>query len=175
MGAGDTEGAKSPEQPAIDDTLRALLRELDEYLATAPEEQLSENVLPLASARVVKAAGFDIERYTREAKQFVDATPEHDRVLGSFPDAVAYYLGLRLTMTEDDEIEPVVAEERLAHARAALEERARLVEDDFPHVAKGFRCLLEETAETYPPEDRLWRAMALRIGEPAMPRPGWSS
>jgi hypothetical protein len=78
-------------------------------------------------------------------------------------------------MSVDGKVEPELARERLERARRMLEERAVLVEGEFPTVARGFRLLLDETAGGAPPEDRLWRAMALRIGERVMPRPGWSS
>jgi hypothetical protein len=162
-------------QPAISDTFRVLLEEFEAFLDPLPEDELSEHILPLASSWVLNDAGFDIERHTEEARQFVEATPEHDRVLRSFPGAVSYFLALRLTMSADDALEPGAAQGRLERARAALEERARLVEADCPMVARGFRLLLEETAGARPPDDRLWRAMALRIGERVMPRPGWSS
>jgi hypothetical protein len=78
---------------------------------------------------------------------------------------MGYYLSLRLTMNEHDEIEREAAEERLTRARDALAVRAEWVENDFPLIADGFRRLLEETRGGTPPEDRLWRALARRIGD----------
>jgi hypothetical protein len=78
-------------------------------------------------------------------------------------------------MSPADEFERERARAQLEAAREAVGRRAQLLDTDFPRVAEGFRRLLEETAGAAPPDDRLWRAMALRIGERTMPRPGWSS
>src|SRR3979409_518226 len=110
-----TEDAPSP----IPDGLREALAELEAYLDGEPPEKLSEHVLVLASTGVLGDAGFDLERYYREAKEFYDVTPEHDRVLSSFPDAMGYYLSLRLTMNERDEIERDTAQAHLDAARTA--------------------------------------------------------
>jgi len=167
-------GRQQVERTGIPGAFRGLLEELEAFLAPFPAERLSENLLPLASAWVLNDAGFDLERYTEEARRFVEQTPGHDRVLRSFPDAVSYYLALRLTISVDEQVEHELACERLERVRQTLEERAVLLEGEFPTVARGFRLLLEETAGGAPPEDRLWRAMALRIGERVMPRPGWT-
>src|SRR5262245_35018514 len=115
---GETDAPSSTERGAtVSETLRPLLEELEEYLAPLPDDQLSELVLPLGSAWVLEDAGFDLERYDAEAKEFVAATPEHDRILRSFPNSVAYYMGLRLTMSRDDEPEPERAQAQLDAAR----------------------------------------------------------
>jgi len=157
----DDQGAR----PAIPDGLRPALAELEAYLAGEPPARLADYTLVLASTWVLGDAGFDLDRYYAEAEQFRTFTPEHDRVLASFPDSMGYYLSLRLMMNEQDEMEPERAAEALARARRALAARATLVEAEFPLIATGFRTLLDETKDGTPPEDRLWRALARRIGD----------
>jgi len=161
--------AVSPEASRIPEGLRPALAELEAYLDCEPPEKLSELVLVLASTWVLGDTGFDLDRYYAEAKTFYDVTPEHDRVLNSFPDAMGYYVALRLTMTEADEIDPQAAQEKLESARAALALRAMWVEGDYPLITEGFRRLLAETEGGTPPEDRLWRALARRIGDRYLP------
>ena len=165
--SGDRPGGQ-PESP-IPEGLRSALIELEAFLDGEPAEQLSEYVLVLASTWVLGDAGFDLDRYYAEAKTFYEVTPEHDRVLSSFPDSMGYYLSLRLMMDEADEIHRDGAQARLDAARAVLEVRAQWVEDEFPLIALGFRRLLEETAGGSPPEDRLWFALARRIGDRYLP------
>jgi hypothetical protein len=74
-------------------------------------------------------------------------------------------MSLRLMMTEADAIEPEVAQARLEAARAALAVRADWVEEEYPLIAAGFRRLAEETAGGSPPDDRLWKALARRVGD----------
>ena len=133
----------------IPEGLRPALAELEAYLDGEPPEKLAELVLVLASTWVLGDAGFDLDRYYAEAKTFYDVTPEHDRVLNSFPDAMGYYLALRLTMTEADEVDGEAAHEKLGAARAALALRAEWVEADYPLIAEGFRRLLDETRGSY--------------------------
>ena len=161
----DAAAATSP----IPEGIRPYLAELEAYLDGEPPEKLSELVLVLASTWVLGDAGFDLDRYYAEAKTFYDVTPEHDRVLSSFPDAMGYYLALRLTMTEADEIDRESAQQQLDAARAALAQRAEWVRGEYPLIAEGFRLLLEETEGGTPPEDRLWRALARRIGDRYLP------
>jgi hypothetical protein len=153
----------------IPDALRPALEELEAYLDGEPPEKLADHVLVLASTWVLGDAGFDLDRYYAEAKTFYDVTPEHDRVLTSFPDSLGYYVSLRLMMTEDGELEPEPAQARLDAARGALAERATRVEGDFPLIAAGFRRLLEETRDGRQPDDCLWRALARRIGDRYLP------
>jgi len=160
--------ATAPLAP-IPDSLRPALAELEAYLDGEPVEKLSTHVLVLASTLVLGDAGFDLDRYEREARTFYELTPEHDRVLASFPDAMGYYLALRLMTGEDGEVDRAAARARLEAARAALAARADSVEAEFPRVAEGFRRLLEETAGDAPPEDRLWQALARRIGDRLLP------
>src|SRR5215471_18519601 len=142
------------DRPDVPETLRPALAELEAYLVGLPPERLADHVLVLASTWTLADAGLDLDRLAQDARQFRQTTPEHDRVLASFPDAIASYLVYRMMMSDDDELEPAVAAERLAQVRAALELRAAWVEDDFPLVAEGFRRLLAETAGGAPPYDR---------------------
>jgi hypothetical protein len=158
-----------PARASIPEGLQPALAELEAYLVGEPEGRLSTLVLVLASTWVLGDAGFDLDRYYAEAKTFYDITPEHDRVLTSFPESLGFYLSLRLTMNEAGEPEPERARAELDAARAALEQRARLVQADYPLIAAGFRRLLEETEGGSPPEDRLWHAMARRIGDRYLP------
>jgi hypothetical protein len=162
-------GTEKSEPSPIPEGLEPALRELESWLDGEPRESLSRHVLVLASTWVLGDAGFDLDRYYAEAKTFYDVTPEHDRVLSSFPDSMGYYMSLRLMMDEADRIEPDEAQAKLGAARAALELRTRWVESEYPLIAEGFRCLLEETAGGTPPEDRLWRALARRIGDRYLP------
>lgn len=153
----------------IPNGLRPALAELEGYLDGEPPDRLSDLVLVLASTWVLGDAGFDLDRYTREAKAFYELTPEHDRVLTSFPESMGFYLSLRLMMDEGGEREPERARTQLDAARAALAARADLVEAEYPLIADGFRRLLEETANGVPPDDRLWHALARRIGDRYLP------
>jgi len=162
-GRADTEPSPIPEG------LLPALGELETFLAGELPEKLSGYVLVLASTWVLGEAGFDLERYYREASVFYQITPEHDRVLSSFPDAIASYLVYRLMTSESEELEPEVAQERLARVRAAVEVRAQWTEADFPLIAEGFRRLLRETEGGTPPYDVLWHALARRIGDRGLP------
>ena len=157
-----------PESP-IPEGLRPALEELEVFLVGEPVEKLSGYVLVLASTWVLGDAGFDLDRYYREAKTFHDMTPQHDRVLTSFPDSIASYLVYRLMMTEADEIEREVAQARLDRAKDGVALRAEWVASEFPLVAEGFGRLLEETAGGAPPDDLLWWALARRIGDRGLP------
>jgi hypothetical protein len=156
-------------ESSIPGTLRPALAELESFLVGEPDEKLSQHVLVLASTWVLGSAGLDLDRYRREARAFYKLTPEHDRVLSSFPDAMASYLVYRMMTNDHEELEPDVARERLARVKDELELRARWTEVEFPLVARGFRRLLEETEEGSPPYDRLWHALARRIGDPGLP------
>jgi hypothetical protein len=157
------------ESSPIPASLRGGLVELEAFLVGEPPEKLSGHVLVLASAWVLGDTGLDLGRLSREAKTFRDMTPEHDRVLASFPDALASYLVYRMMTDEEEQFEPEVAESRLEQARAALELRAEWTAADYPLVAEGFRRLLAETAYGKPPYDPLWHALARRIGDPGLP------
>ena len=153
----------------IPDGLRPALAELEAYLNGEPPEKLAEYVLVLASTWVLGDAGFDLDRYYREAKAFHDVTPEHDRVLTSFPESMGFYLSLRLAMNEQGEFEHERAQAQLEAARAALRTRIEWVAGEYPLIAQGFQRLLDETEGGKPPEDRLWHAMARRIGDRYLP------
>jgi hypothetical protein len=167
MAAG--EDATPPEASPVPEGLRPALAELEAFLDGEPPERLSRLVLVLASTWVLGDAGFDLDRYDAEARTFYEVTPEHDRVLSSFPDAMGYYLSLRLMMDEHDRIHRDEAQANLDRARAALELRADGVEGEYPLIAEGFRLLLAETAGGTPPDDRLWFALARRIGDRHLP------
>jgi hypothetical protein len=160
-----TEEAASP----IPDGLRDALAELEAYLEGEPPEKLSEHVLVLTSTWVLGDAGFDLGRYYREAKEFHDVTPQHDRVLSSFPDSMAYYLSWRLMMNERDEIETETAQAHLDAARAGVARRVEWLAGEYPLIADAMRRLLAETEGGSPPDDRLWRALARRIGDRYLP------
>jgi hypothetical protein len=164
-------GAEEPDaRPSpIPEGLRPALAELEAYLDGEPLEKLSGHVLVLASTWVLGDAGLDLERAYAEAKTFYEITPEHDRVLSSFPDSMGYYMSLRLMMAEGDELDREGAQVKLEAARAALALRAEWVERDYPLIAEGFRRLLDETAGGTPPDDRLWRALGRRIGDRYLP------
>jgi hypothetical protein len=160
---------ESDEQPPIPSGLRTALAELEAFLDGEPPEKLSQHVLVLGSTWVLGSAGFDLDRYSREAREFYKLTSEPDRVLTSFPDAMASYLVYRLMTNDHEELEPDVAVERLARVKAELEVRAQWTEDEFPLVAEGFRRLLAETEGGTPPYDPVWHALARRIGDPGLP------
>ena len=151
------------------ESLRPALAELEVYLVGEPPERLVDHVLVLASTWTLGEARLDLHRYTREAQAFRQMTPEHDRVLASFPDAIASFLVYRMMMDEDDVLEPDVAAERLERVRSAIELRASWIEQDYPLIAEGFRRLLTDTAGGTPPYDRIWHALARRIGDPGLP------
>ena len=166
---GELDDLQPAERSPIPDGLRPALGELEAWLDGEPPETLASATLVLASTWVLGAPGFDLDRYHAEAKTFFEVTPEHDRVLSSFPDAMGYYIALRLMMDEHDELHRDEAQARLDRARAAVEERAEWVEDEYPLIAAGFRRLLVETEGGAPPDDRLWFAMARRIGDRYLP------
>jgi hypothetical protein len=153
----------------IPEGVRARLVELEAFLVDESVEKRSGVVLVLASSWVLRETGLHLDRCSREAKTFCDLTPEHDRVLASFPDAIASYLVYRMMTNECEELDPGLGEQRLECARVALALRAEWVEEEFPLVADGFRRLLAETAGGQPPYDRLWHALARRIGDSGLP------
>ena len=120
----ESETGKSEPSP-IPEGLEPALRELESYLDGEPRESLSRHVLVLASTWVLGDAGFELDRYYAEAKTFYDVTPEHDRVLSSFPDSMGYYMSLRLMMDEADRIEPDVAPRRSSMQRGPRSSCAR--------------------------------------------------
>lgn len=153
----------------IPDGLRPTLVQLEAHLADEPAESLSANVLALASTWALGEAELDLDRYYGEAKYFRDITPEHDRVLVSFPDAIASYLVYRMMMTETDEMEREIAGRRLERVKAGIARRAEQLDPEFPLIAAGFRRLIEENAGGAPPDDALWWALARRIGDRGLP------
>jgi hypothetical protein len=159
----------TPDAPQIPDGLRPALAELEAFLVGEPPEKLAEYVLVLASTWVLGEPGFDLDRCYREARAFYEISPEHDRVLASFPDAMASYLVYRLMTSENEELEPDLAKERLDRARAAIEVRAQWVEEEYPLIAEGLRRLLAETEGGTPPYDPIWQALARRIGDRGLP------
>jgi hypothetical protein len=126
-------------------------------------------VLQLAATLALDDAGFDLDRFQQEAELFAALTPQHDRVLSSFPAAMGYYLSLRLMTEQDGQPNPDEALAHLEAARAALAHLAEAVEPEFPRVAVALRRLLAETAGGLPPDDRLWRAFARAIGDRQSP------
>jgi hypothetical protein len=167
VGARDNEAR--PGRTPIPEGLRPALAELEAFLDGEPPERLAQLVLVLASTWALGEARFDLDRYYAEAKTFYEVTPEHDRVLSSFPNAMGYYLSLRLMMDENDEIHRDEAQASLDRVRAAVELRAQWVDGEYPLIAEGFRQLLVETEGGTPPDDRLWFALARRIGDRYLP------
>jgi hypothetical protein len=178
MGSEDRPGAglqsRTPQESGdgvdpLREDVQARLLELERFLVDEPPERRSGLVLVLASSWVLGESGLDVERCSREARAFRNLTPEHDRVLASFPDAIASYLVYRMMTNEREELKPELGAQRLERARAALALRAQRIEEDYPLVADGFRRLLDETAGGKPPYDPLWHALARRIGDRGLP------
>jgi hypothetical protein len=154
------------ETPLIDAAMRDALAELESFLEGVPEERAAELVLPFASRWVLPAAGLDLDRLRGEAETMRNATPLSDRIVSGYSDHLAYWVGQRMLLDEHDQPQPATSAEQLAAARAALAERAAVVEaEGFPRVAAGIRQALDESSGGTPPDDRLWSAMALRIAE----------
>jgi hypothetical protein len=153
--------------------LRALLDELELYLAQQPDADLAQHGVMVATRLVLEdVPGLELERYDEEAKIFVLATPIWDRVLTRFPQDVAYWMSQRLMMNENHEAEPERAAELLAAAKQAIAERADLLErQGYPHTARSFRAVLHESAGGEPPADIVWNGLALRIAEPYLADP----
>jgi len=155
---------------ALDETFRAALLELEEYLDGMPREQLGGLVLPFASRWVLPQAGFDLARLRDEAETLVQATPVPERILSGYVDQVAWFVSQRMLLDDADHEDREAARAKLGAARDQIEERAATVEAaGFPHVADGFRLALEETAGGEPPANPLWSAFALRIAESVVP------
>jgi hypothetical protein len=163
-----TEGSDRSE--ALDEQFRAALFELDEYLDGVPREQIGALVLPLATRWALPQAGFDLVRLRQEADTLVQATPLSERILSGYVDQVAWWVAQRMLLDDAEEPDLETAQARLAAVRDAIEQRAATVEGAaFARVAEGFRLALEETAESEPPANLLWSALALRIAESVLP------
>jgi hypothetical protein len=138
----------------IDESLRAALAELEDYLDGVGDDRAAELTLPFASRWVLPDLGFDLPRLQEEADTFVKATPLSDRILANHPEQVAYWVEQRMALDGD-------AATQLRRAEAMLAERAQLVDHaGFARVAAGLR-----RAEG----DPLWSALALRIAESVLP------
>jgi len=163
-----SEQEPTPATDPIPPALRTGLEHLDTWLEQERDEDLSEHVLPLATRWVLDdVEGLDVARYTEEAKTFVLATDIWDRVLRRFPKDVTYWMSQRLLVDEDERQRPDGGVAILESARSLIAERADLLEaEGFPHVARAFRRLLDETAGGSPPADLIWSALALRLAEP---------
>lgn len=150
----------------LDESFRAALQELEEYLAELPDQRLAELVLPLASRWALHESGLDVARYRGEAEVFVQATPFSDRILTGYAEQVAWWLGQRMLLDEQDAPRPPgAAQAVLDAARTAVARRTEQVEEaGYPRVAEGFRHVLAGSQGT-PPDDPLWEALALRIAE----------
>ena len=154
----------------LDDSFRVALAELDAYLADVPDERLVALVLPFASRWMLPETGLDLHRLREEADLFVKATPQSDRIVSGYVDHVAYWVSQRMLLDQHDDPQPAVAAAQLQVARAALAERAELVErEGFPRVAAGLRRVLDESSAGQPPDDSLWTAFAVRIAESVLP------
>jgi len=151
------------------EALRSELERLERFLDGEPADRLSTFVLPLAAIWGLAEAGFDLERFEQEAELFAALTPQHDRVLSSFPETMGYYMSLRLMTERDGTPNPEEAVDHLESARTALARHAAAVEPEFPRVAAALQQLLTETAGGMPPDDRLWRAFGRAIGDRQSP------
>ena len=150
----------------LDEGFRVALQELEDYLEGMPDERLAALVLPFASRWALHDSGLDVARYRAEAEVFVQATPFPDRILAGFAEQVAWWLGQRMLLDEQDEPRPPEETQAvLDGARAAVGRRAAQVEEaGYPRVAEGFRQVLAGS-QGEPPDDPLWEALALRIAE----------
>jgi hypothetical protein len=153
----------------LPEALRAELERLESFLEGEPADRLSTHVLRLAASLALDDAGFDRARFEQEAELFAAMTPQHDRVLSSFPASMGYYLSLRLMTEPDGRPSPAEAVAHLEAARTALAGHAEAVEPEFPRVAAALQRLLTETAGGVPPDDRLWRAFGRAIGDRQSP------
>jgi len=154
---------------ALDESFRAALLELEEYLDGIAAEQVGGLVLPFASRWVLPEAGFDLTRLRAEAETLVQATPLSERILVGYVDQLAWWISQRMLLDGEEE-DLAAARTRLEQARHEIENRADLVESaGFPLVAAAFRRALEETAGGEPPANLLWSAFALRIAESVLP------
>jgi hypothetical protein len=151
-----------PEPEPLADRIRAALVELEAFLEGEPDDVVAEIALPVASALALPEAGFDLDKAVHDAHLFVESYPKEGFVIGNVAERGATWLAQRLVMQGK-------ARERREHARATVARCADEIEYEFPRSAAAFRRLLEETAETPPPEDRLWHALALRIVETQLP------
>jgi hypothetical protein len=150
----------------LDAAFRESLAELDEYLDGLPEERLTETVLPFASRWILPDSGFDLEHLRDDARSLVQATPLSDRILAGFADQVAWWISQRMLLGEGEQPDLDRARRLLAALRGELKQRAVMVEAaGFARIAAAFRLVLEETAGGEPPDDLLWRSLALRIAE----------
>jgi hypothetical protein len=137
----------------VDDSLRAAVAELEDYLDGVPEPRAAELVLPFASRWVLPELGLDLARLRDEADTLVQATPLSDRIVAGFAHHVAYWVSERMRLGTDQAA-------RLARARALLGERAQQLEDEgFPRVGGGLRAARELD------DEELWAALAARIAE----------
>jgi hypothetical protein len=137
----------------VDESLRAAVAELEDFLEDVPAPRATELVLPFASRWVLPELGLDLARLRDEADTLVKATPLSDRILSGYVDHLAYWVSQRMALDGAE-----VA--RLAQARELLDERAQQLEaDGFPRVASGVRAARELD------DEELWTALATRIAE----------
>ena len=145
-----------------DPVVGAALGALERWLDGEPPETLAEHALPVAAAMVLPDAGIDLAAAEHDAKLYVDAYPFEGRAVGNLGERAATWLAQRLVLTGD-------ADAQLERARVALGQLARELDAGRPLTADAFRRILEETAESRPPEDPLWYQLAYRIVEPQLP------
>jgi hypothetical protein len=142
---------------SLDETLRAAVAELVDYLDGVAGPRAAELVLPFASRWALPELGLDLARLRAEAETLVQATPLSDRIVSGYADHVAYWVSQRMLV--DGERAP-----RVALARVRLRGFAADLEDaGFPHVAGGVR------AAAAADDEALWTALALRIAETVLP------
>jgi hypothetical protein len=159
---------EAPAEAEIPERLRARLAELEPSLAEERDGRLAARALPIATAWVLDAVEqLDLPRYAEEARIFVQAAPVSDRELPRFARDATYWVSQRLLVDAHHELALESAAAVLEGTRARIAERADLLDAaGFPHAARAFRRLLEETADEVPPNGMLFQALALRIVEP---------
>jgi hypothetical protein len=140
---------------SLDETLRAAVAELEDYLDGVDGPRAAELVAPFASRWVLPEVGLDLARLRAEAETLVAATPLSDRIVSGYVDHVAYWVSQRMLVAGD-------RERRLALARVRLRGFAVDLEE-FPRVAAGVRAVAALDDEA------LWTALATRIAETVLP------
>jgi hypothetical protein len=142
---------------SLDDTLRAAVAELEDYLEGVDGPRAAELVLPFASRWVLPEVGLDLARLRAEAETLVRATPLSDRIVSGYVDHVAYWVSQRMLVDGDRAPRLALARVRLGGFAADLSDAG------FGRVAGGVR------AAAALDDEALWTALATRIAETVLP------